>query len=292
MEDKDVANEERSCSGKTPSNLKDQLGRTLAPGTVKPVPRLARDLTTLQHLFSEEHPPHRLVRGQLIDAVKYAFGDALKAGFGSLWLSDSGVKYRFETWGRDMDKSSFNLRELKNLVDTLKKMADNGELEGSETFIFTDNSTAEAAFFKGSSKSRLLFELILELRELEMKHKTKIHFVHVACTRMIAQVSDGLSRGNVLEGVMHGEAMNSFIPLNEGALETSLALKEWLRSWAVGELEFLEPRDWFLREHDIVEGEYERNTDGFKWPRYRKGTFVWTPPPAAVEPALEELRKT
>ena len=125
-------------------------------------------------------------------------------------------------------------------------MAATDELEGSEVFIFTDNSTAEAAYFKGSSKSKLLFELILELRELEMNCKTRIHFVHVAGTRMIAQGSDGLSRGNVSEGVMRGTPMDAFIPLNESALERSETLKEWLNSWAKGELEFLQPRDWFL----------------------------------------------
>ena len=40
-----------------------------------------------------------------------------------------------------------------------------------------------------------------------------------------------------------------------------------------------------------MEGVYEENVDGFKWPRYCKGTYIWTPPPAAAEPALEELRK-
>ena len=85
--------------------------------------------------------------------------------------------------------------------------------------------------------------------------------------------------------------MNSFIPLNESALERSSTLKEWLESWATGNLEFLEPRDWFIRSHDLVEGEFEVNADRFEWPRYRKGTYVWSPPPAAAEPALEELRK-
>ena len=106
-------------------------------------------------------------------------------------------------------------------------------------FIFIDNSTAEAAFFRGSSKSRLLFELILELRELKMKCKTRIHFVHVAGTQMIAQGSDGLSIGNISEGVMKGIPMDDFIPLNKSALERSISLKTWLESWADGNLEFL-----------------------------------------------------
>ena len=77
-----------------------------------------------------------------------------------------------------------------------------------------------------------------------MKHKTKIHFIRVSGTRMIAQGSNGLSRGNVSEGVMHGETMSSFIVLNESTLKRSPALKDWLRSWVTNELEFLKPRDW------------------------------------------------
>ena len=80
-----------------------------APTTIQPVPRLSRDLSALQRLFCEEAPPNRIVRGQLIHVVKYAFGDASKAGFGSSWVSGDGVKYRFGTWGRDIDNGSSNL---------------------------------------------------------------------------------------------------------------------------------------------------------------------------------------
>ena len=108
---------------------------------------------------------------------------------------------------------------------------------------------------------------------------------------MIAQGSDGLSRGNVLEGVMRGTPIDSFIPLNKSSLERSETLKNWLKSWTKGRLEFFQPRDWFLQGHDVVEGKFEVNVDGFKWPTYQKGAFVWSPPPAAAETMLEELRK-
>ena len=61
MEDHVVAKEERPCPGKSLPSPKDQSGKTQALGTVQPVPRLSRDLTALQWLFSKEHPPHRLV---------------------------------------------------------------------------------------------------------------------------------------------------------------------------------------------------------------------------------------
>ena len=86
-------------------------------------------------------------------------------------------------------------------------------------------------------------------------------------------------------------ALQSFIPLNEGAIQRSPQLIKWLKSWTSEELEFLTPKDWFLRGHDIMEGEFEVNVDGFKWPKYAKGTFVWAPPPAAAETMLEEVHK-
>ena len=124
-----------------------------------------------------------------------------------------------------MDDSSSNHRELKNLADMVFCMESDGDLKGTEVFIFTNNSTAERAFFKGSSKSRLLHDLVLRLRKLEMTAGIKLHFIHVAGTRMITQGSDGLSRGNLSEGVMRGEEMTSFIPLHLSALERSELLK-------------------------------------------------------------------
>ena len=79
-----------------------------------------------------------------------------------------------------------------------------------------------------------------------MNYRTKIHFIHVAGTRIIAQGSDRLYQGNLSEGVMKGTPMELFIPLNEGALERSTTLKSWLAFWTSGGLEFLEQRDWFI----------------------------------------------
>jgi hypothetical protein len=48
--------------------------------------------------------------------------------------------------------------------------------------------------------------------------------VWVAGTRMIAQGSDGLSRGDFFNGVLAGKDFLSFIPLDKGALELSEGL--------------------------------------------------------------------
>jgi hypothetical protein len=54
-----------------------------------------------------------------------------------------------------------NWQELNNLVEALERIVKKEyDLEGSEIFIFTDNTTAEAAFWKGTSKLKTLFELV------------------------------------------------------------------------------------------------------------------------------------
>ena len=269
------------------------------PSLVQAVPRLQTDLLALKKLYSGDSPTLRLVRGDKMSSVKIAFGDASGKGFGSSWESGGRdtdealdkVAYRFGTWDAATSSESSNYRELRNLVETMQAMADGDELSGVELFIFTDNSTAESAFAKGSSSSRSLFELILQVRDLEMTACCKVHMVHVAGTRMIAQGSDGLSRGNLTEGVMRGSSMKEFIPINKSALDRSPGLQAWLESWIQGG-SFLTPEQWFTLGHEIREEEVEHNSEGMSLPVTRPGTFIWSPPPAAARAALEELRKS
>ena len=271
------------------------------PSWVSPVPRLQPDLIALKELFSRDTPVHRLVRGKKVSSAKLAFGDASGGGFGSSWEStrksdlpdsDGHVGFRFGTWDHTSSDKSSNYREMRNLVETLEAMASEGELAGYELFLFTDNSTAESAFFKGSSSSKDLFELVLRLQKLEMNQSCRIYVSHVAGTRMIAQGSDGLSRGNLSEGVMRGMSMRDFIPIHKTAMERSPELREWLGGWTNNEGILLEPEGWFTTGHEIQEGEWECNVEGLKFPRVKPGTFIWAPPPVAGGIAVEELRKS
>lgn len=101
------------------------------------------------------------------------------------------------------------------------------------------------------------------LKLLEMVSGTRFHITHVAGKRMIQQRTDGLSRGCLLDGVMAGDDMLSFIPLHQTALESSPELLTWLRENAglqQGErIVVLEPEGWYERGQDIVGG--ERNLD-------------------------------
>jgi hypothetical protein len=142
-------------------------GRVTAPNDVHLVSRVEEDLEVLKAVFQSQTPSHRLVRGFNIASVRYGFGDASGAGFGSSWVTNQTganrsreVHYRFGRWGSESEGESSNFRELCNLVDTLSQMAEQGELSGVEVFVFTDNATAEAAFNRGSSSNRKLFNMV------------------------------------------------------------------------------------------------------------------------------------
>jgi hypothetical protein len=272
-----------------------------APVRVKAKPRLTTcDLPALTRLFSAEKPPKRLVRARKVAEVYYGFEDASKAskqprkpgklpevfyGFGDASQDGFGFNiqkpdedkllYRFGQWCDEVSEESSNYRELLNLVVRLEELVEDGTLQGAEVFIFTDNSTAESVFYKGNSSSKMLFELMLRLRELEMKGDLKLHVIHVSGTRMQEEGADGSSRGDQSTGVMNGTHILEFVPLHQSALELSPLLKEWLKKcWPKerGKLEFLTPKDWFAH------GTTSRNC-------------VWAPAPAAAGAAGEMLSR-
>jgi hypothetical protein len=54
---------------------------------------------------------------------------------------------------------------------------------------------------------------------MKMEGELIIHFVWTAGKRMIAQGTDGLSRGELSSGVMAGEDFLKYLPLNETTFE-------------------------------------------------------------------------
>jgi hypothetical protein len=279
------------------------------PKQVKMMPQLVRDLEVLGMMFKCNSPTKRLIRGLSIARIIYGFGDASGAGFGTSWEvvpiektegaqevesgEVRGIRYRFGRWGSEKSNSSSNYRELCNLVNSLELMGESGELSGVEVFLFTDNSTAEAACARGSSSCKPLFELVKRMKLLEMVYRTRVHVIHVSGKRMIEQGADGLSRGCLSEGVMRGERMLAFVPLHKTAPERSDGIIPWLQGHCdvKGHSPFrlLRTEEWYVLGQDIVGGTL--NSDGVWLPSYGVGNYVWAPPPCVALQCLEELRK-
>ena len=224
----------------------------------------------------------------------YGFGGASSGGFGATVKRPGGLHGHYGLWGKDKENESLNYRELCNLVDTMEDEAKEEYLRNGELWLFTDNSTAESCFHKGGSSSKLLHELVLRLRKLEMDAGFTLHVVHVACTRMIMQGTDGLSRGIMLEGVVKGEDMLSFGVLSNTALERHPALLDFVRSWTtpiLGESKGLSVEGWFQEGHGITGG--AKGRCGIWTPTHAAEgrSYIWAPPMVIADVALEECAK-
>jgi hypothetical protein len=260
-----------------------------APTWVFSVPRFRDDMRALQVFFESEKPPLVMLRSKKILVVIYGFGDASGKGFGSSFTHDGGISYRVGVWSEGESDESSNWREFSNVVDSLEEEATTGRLTNTEVFFCTDNSTVESAIHKGTSSSKHLLNLVIRLLAIQLKYGIKLVVSHVSGKRMIAQGADGISRGLLNEGVMAGTPMLAFLPFHKGALERSATLQGWIKSWAGEDMEILTPHDWFQRGHDI-KGWKKEDGDLFFRPIIKAGTYLWAPPPAAADVALEQLR--
>ena len=148
-----------------------------------------------------------------------------------------------------------NWKEFENVVDGLELEGADGLLFGASVFLATDNTTVEGCLYKGNSTSEKLFDLVVRMKKLELKYGCQISVTQVSGLRMIAQGTDGVSRGQWKEGVTAGLKMLSFCPWGKTALEVAPRLKTWLRTWLPSHAEFLEPKDWFYRGHDLNGGQ-------------------------------------
>jgi hypothetical protein len=260
------------------------------PTSVKLVPRLGTDIDSLLRIMHSGQPPLRLVHSRRLAVAIYGFGDASGSGFGSSFVTpDGGVHFRHGIWGSNAEHQSSNYRELRNLVEAIEEGMSTGLLSGAKVFIFTDNTTAEGAYYKGNADSPVLFDLVLRLRTVDMTGLLKLHVIHLAGTRMIAQGTDGLSRGDYSSGVMSGASGFDFIPLHHSSRERSPLLLPWLQTWVPAQaFPPLTPTDWFERGQGFEGGTMLPNS--MWYPHELPPTcFLWMPAPAAAGHALDQL---
>jgi hypothetical protein len=192
------------------------------------VPRLRQDVEVLLEFASAEKLPKVPVRSTGTAVAMYMFGDASGLGFGiSLWAAGEDTIYASqEAWTEETSKKSSNYRELYNLVLKIEELVRDGTIQqGMDIFVFTDTFVVECAFYHGSAKSKLLHELIVHLRKLEMNGDIFIQFIWIAGTRMIWQGTDGLLQGELTVGVMAGEHFLKFVPLTRPPFNGTLSCK-------------------------------------------------------------------
>ena len=79
--------------------------------------------------------------------------------------------------------------------------------------MFTDNLVFERIFNKGTSKSPLLFEIVLRLHQVQMRGEMILHAIHITGTRMIEAGIDGIYRGDNLGGIVRGLNHLQSVPL-------------------------------------------------------------------------------
>eukprot|EP00956_Cyclotella_meneghiniana_P002842 scaffold3367_cov32-Cyclotella_meneghiniana.AAC.1 len=256
-------------------------GAAKPPERVRPVERLRRDVGALLALTEPEEPVLALARPEG-DISLYLMGDASGKGFGSAFWDDKAKEYETGQYGSAMQRKSSNNRESDNLVTRIERLEEEGRLYNQEVFIFTDNSTFEGTYYKGHSTSEGLCDIILRLRLVQQRTGCLLHVIHIAGTRMKEAGIDGLSRGDLMEGMMKaGEEPWRFIPLALSASERmGRAVEDWVaswwgtgsESWCGASLTKLEPTDWFeLRK--VV------------------GPRLWIPPPAAMETVIERFNE-
>jgi hypothetical protein len=247
-----------------------------APEYVKPVPRLEGDVNSLLLLTRHDAPPKVTRRRNKIGTVVYGVLDASGKGFGYA-LEIMGVTYtEYGVWSAEVEKQHSNYKELRNLVNAVENACLNGKLGGTEMYLFTDNFTAECAYYRGgSNSSKILNGLIFKLWNLQMMYDFALFVYHIAGTRMIASGIDGLSRGDKTEGIAKGDSILKHVPIHLAPTQRHSVLKHWLENevWnesLLGKLHWMTYEDWF---DNLL----------------KKGNFVWDVPPSAGETAVEQL---
>jgi hypothetical protein len=247
-----------------------------APEFIHAVPRMRDDVEVLLKLMTATAPPKVIRRKRNTASVAYGFGDASGKGFGYGIEINGKIYEEFGQWHGELESMHSNYKELRNLVNAVENVAAVGLLKDAELFLFTDNFTAECAYYRGgSNKNKLLNELVFKLWRLQMHEGFELYVYHIAGTRMIESGIDGLSRGDKFEGIARGVPMLNYVPIHLSPIERSPILKDWLEEviWdsdALGRLEFLTSDDWF------------KNMG-------KQGNFVWNVPPAAGEFAMQQL---
>jgi len=142
------------------------------------------------------------VRDSTVTGIMLGDGSGTGAG-GTLSFQHLGeqvdqVEAWMGTWTSNRAKhQSSNWRELRTLVEFLQREAkrEDQRFHSRQIFYFTDNTVTYDVCRRGRSGATELHKLVTELKLLEVMLNCQVTVVHIPGTEIIAQGSDGLSRG-------------------------------------------------------------------------------------------------
>ena len=158
-------------------------------------------------------PPKQLYRAKHVVAF-FVIGDASGSGKGVAVVEQYGVECEARSWKMQWRKESSNVREAKNRTDRIERLGHDTALTDHEVFVMTDNTAFEGAYYKGHSPSVKLNDIVFRLHKAERDGGFILHVLHISGKRMKATGVDGLSRGDLTEGILAGADSFSFLPFN------------------------------------------------------------------------------
>ena len=133
----------------------------------------------------------------------------------------------------------------------------------------TDNVVSESILTKGASSSPKLQQLLREIAYEQQLQQCDVTPIHVAGKRLIAQGTDGLSRGQTRVGALSGTTadVNTYNPLVARPQPVPMELRAWAaQRW---------PSQAYLQHPDQWDAGHVRGAD-----------TLWMPPPTMARQAL------
>ena len=136
--------------------------------------------------------------GSVPGSAVVTWGDGSGTGGGGTLEVEGAVQqleFWMGTWAPHIGSFSSNWKELRTLLEMLKREQGQDRLRHGIMFYFTDNLVTYYIVQGGSSTSPELHKLIREIKRLENVLQCQVEVVHVPGRLMICQGADGLSRG-------------------------------------------------------------------------------------------------
>lgn len=214
------------------------------PEAIVAVPRFLRDLEAPEELAEA---PEELAEADVppLRPLRRKQGRVRERS-----LCREDLLYESVDWAEYARKKSSNWREGENLVQRLEQAVAEDVLSDAEVFLFTDNIVFEGTYYKANSSGPALLDFVRRLHVAVMQGNLILHVIRIAGTRMNECGIDGLSRGDILEGMMAGVDPLLFTSLASGPLDRVPQLENWIQSWwGPSPLVTLGPDGWFEEGH-------------------------------------------